>query len=336
MGATVRRTPPFQSRALTPTPRGAPPPPPETSGRVPGGRAVGWWPVLHPQPLTAGGTLACQTPSKPRSQSLLPCLASRATKAISSSHLAATSNKRKKRTGEVSRCEKGGGGGARAQSRGLDGRPAPAGAWTRRPAPGLPWVSRSSTSPPPSLGGDGDLRPRNVRLGSSTVPKPAPRGAGPSENVRRTHPQPRGAGVLSTDPCLGFKVTSPASTRTRGSTGWMRCQRHPGGSKGRRAARPRCRVPPPAWAGLLQGEQAASVGPGAGPSELPRSQGPGLPGAVGNVPPAKPNLHSDGSVGAVGVDEVAGGQRRKAELRQERRVGTQRPPHRDGLVRDQV
>ena len=47
-------------------------------------------------------------------------------------------------------------------------------------------------------------------------------------------------------------------------------------------------------------------------------------------------LHGDWSVRPVRVDQVAGGKGGHAELLQEGCVGTQRPPHLDALVRNQV
>ena len=92
-----------------------------------------------PRRTLPAASLTCQTPSKPRLQSCLLCSVFQAMKAISSSHPAMTSNKRRKTIGEASRCEKGEGR-AQAQRRASAARPPSTGAlW--------PQVQRS----PPSV-----------------------------------------------------------------------------------------------------------------------------------------------------------------------------------------
>lgn len=121
------------SRMLAPTPEGRHPG--ETTRRIPerwraAGGLLSERPCSDPQTPShtlPAASLTCQIPSTPRLQSCLLCWVFQAMKAISSSHPAMTSNKRRKTIGEASRCEKEEGR-ARAQKRASAARPPSAGA----------------------------------------------------------------------------------------------------------------------------------------------------------------------------------------------------------------
>ena len=108
---------------------------------------------------------ACQILSKPRFLEFLLCWVFQAPKAVFSSHLATTSSKRKKTTGEAFRCEKGDKVWARSQGASRPGQPqlseppvrppspAPreglsfrdAGMWPGPPSPPALWASEAGT-----------------------------------------------------------------------------------------------------------------------------------------------------------------------------------------------
>lgn len=133
----------IDSCMLAPTPEGRHPG--ETTRRIPerrqvAGRLLNERPCSDPRTPShtfPAASPTCQIPSKPRLQSCLLCLLFQAMKAISSSHPAMTSNKRRKTIGEASRCEKGEGR-ARAQRRA-------SAAWP--PSTGTLWPQVQSSPP---------------------------------------------------------------------------------------------------------------------------------------------------------------------------------------------